>query len=62
MIGIDNLNDYYDVSLKEARISELELFKNFNFMKVDISDRQKIEDLFNHSNFDRVVHLAAQVS
>lgn len=58
--GIDNLNDYYDVSLKEARLHQLEPFSNFSFIKLDISDREGIEKLFEIESFDRVVHLAAQ--
>jgi UDP-glucuronate 4-epimerase len=74
VIGIDNLNDYYDVSLKEARLRMLEPFENFRFMKMDIADRAAMEDLFagchceertRRSNpvggpFDRVLHMAAQ--
>jgi len=60
--GIDNLNDYYDVSLKQARLRELEeRYKgNLTFQKLDIVDRSGIEDLFRKERFDRVMHLAAQ--
>lgn len=60
VIGIDNLNDYYDVSLKEARLSRLTAKSGFNFEKIDIADRSAIEALFFRHDFDRVVHLAAQ--
>lgn len=60
VVGIDNLNDYYDVSLKQARLDLLAPFQNFHFIKMDISDRVTIEPLFSEGQFDRVVHLAAQ--
>ncbi len=58
--GIDNLNPYYDVSLKEARLEMLKHFKNFSFFKIDIADRKSLEKIFESSRFDIVVHLAAQ--
>ena len=60
VIGIDNLNDYYEVSLKEARLAQLEGLPGFRFDKLDIADRHGIADLFAAEGFDRVVHLAAQ--
>jgi UDP-glucuronate 4-epimerase len=61
VVGIDNLNDYYDVTLKEARLAELQKFKNFTFFKQDIADRDAMESLWKNSGpFRRVVHLAAQ--
>jgi UDP-glucuronate 4-epimerase len=60
VIGIDNLNDYYDVSLKESRLGQLQPYKNFTFYKIDISDRGMMEKLFRDHEFDRVVHMAAQ--
>ncbi|WP_326900469.1 NAD-dependent epimerase [Kosakonia cowanii] len=59
VVGIDNLSDYYDVSLKQAR---LDLLKSpaFNFYKIDLSDREKMAQLFTDEHFDRVIHLAAQ--
>ena len=60
VVGIDNLNDYYEVSLKEARLSQLEPLSNFRFIKLDIADREGIAELFETEAFDRVVHLAAQ--
>ncbi len=59
IIGVDNLNDYYDVSLKEARLKMLEN-KNFSFVKGDISDKAFIDNLFKEYKFDVVVNLAAQ--
>ena len=60
VIGLDNVNDYYDVSLKHARLSRLEEQENFRFIKGDICDRQMIETLFSDEKFDCVVNLAAQ--
>ncbi len=60
VIGIDNLNDYYDVSLKEARLRLLQREANFQFQKLDISNRPEMEKLFSAQSFDAVVHLAAQ--
>ena len=60
VIGIDNMNDYYDPALKEARLVRLSPHDNFTFLKLDISDRPAMEQLFNNYNFDVVVNLAAQ--
>ncbi len=63
VVGIDNLNDYYDVSLKESRVERLQALPSsnlFTFMKLDVSDRPGMESLFATEKFDRVVHLAAQ--
>ena len=60
VIGIDNLNDYYDVSLKRARLAQLEGAKAFRFLKVDIADRPSLASLFKTLRPQRVVHLAAQ--
>jgi UDP-glucuronate 4-epimerase len=60
VIGIDNLNDYYDVSLKEYRLTLLKNFKNFVFYKEDISNRDSIETLFKKYSFSVVINLAAQ--
>ncbi|UJF19264.1 NAD-dependent epimerase [Vibrio sp. SS-MA-C1-2] len=59
VIGIDNLNDYYEVSLKEAR---LERIANplFTFFRLDLADREGMAELFAEQQFDRVIHLAAQ--
>ncbi|MBL1210290.1 NAD-dependent epimerase [Geminocystis sp. GBBB08] len=60
VIGLDNLNDYYDVSLKTARLSQIQEEKDFTFHKLDLTDRDKIEQLFAENKFDIVVNLAAQ--
>ena len=58
--GIDNLNDYYEVSLKEARLAQLRGQRHFSFHRLDLADRQGMEQLFASGRFDVVVHLAAQ--
>jgi UDP-glucuronate 4-epimerase len=60
VIGLDNLNDYYDVRLKEARLSQLRTRERFNFVKLDLADRSGMRDLFVDEAIRRVVHLAAQ--
>src|ERR1700742_4616902 len=60
VLGIDNLNDYYDVSLKEARLGPLAGKQNFHFQRVDSAERKAMEGLFRISSIDFVVHLAAQ--
>ncbi|WP_257286462.1 NAD-dependent epimerase [Endozoicomonas sp. SESOKO1] len=60
VVGIDNLNDYYDVSLKHGRLNELALLKNFRFVELDLADREGIAALFKQEKFNRVIHLAAQ--
>jgi UDP-glucuronate 4-epimerase len=60
VIGIDNLNDYYDVSLKQARLAKLKPHVKFNFYQIDISDRDAMAALFASEQPDRVIHLAAQ--
>jgi UDP-glucuronate 4-epimerase len=60
VLGIDNLNDYYDVSLKLARLKTLEGKTGFEFRKLDIVDRESVLALFGTRRFDAVVHLAAQ--
>jgi len=60
VVGLDNFNDYYDVSLKEARAATLTPFENFKMVRVDLADRDEIEKLFASEAFDKVVHLAAQ--
>jgi UDP-glucuronate 4-epimerase len=61
VIGLDNLNDYYDVTLKQARLAQLLPQPNFSFVKLDLADRQGMADLFAQQQPERVVHLAAQV-
>jgi len=60
VLGIDNLSDYYDVSLKEARLARFSEYSNFTFHKLDLADREGVEKLFPKNEFDTVVHLAAQ--
>lgn len=60
VVGIDNLNDYYEVSLKEARLNILSKLQNFRFLKLDLADRTGIAALFEKEKFQRVIHLAAQ--
>ena len=63
VVGVDNLNDYYDPALKLLRIdviSKHSKFRNFKFIKADISDRRFVEQLFADESFDTVVNLAAQ--
>lgn len=60
VIGIDNLNDYYDVNLKYDRLKSLEKFEDFKFIKLDLADKAGIDNLFNNYEFDVVVNLGAQ--
>ena len=58
--GVDNLNPYYDVRLKEARLAKLTPFEKFEFHKIDLSDKKGLEKIFGNTSFDVVVNLAAQ--
>ena len=60
IVAIDNLNDYYDVNIKYWRLEQLKSYSNFKFIKMDISDKTSIMDLFKNENFEVVVNLAAQ--
>jgi UDP-glucuronate 4-epimerase len=60
VVGIDNLNDYYDPQIKRDRLARLSAFPNFRFIEVDIADRPGIERVFAAERFDKVVNLAAQ--
>ncbi len=60
VVGIDNLNDYYDVSLKQARLKELAAYPRFRFERVEIADAKELDAVFAAHEFERVVHLAAQ--
>jgi UDP-glucuronate 4-epimerase len=60
VVGIDNLNSYYDVALKEARLALLEERSGFAFQRVDLADQAAMAALFQREKFERVVHLAAQ--
>ncbi|MCL2910879.1 NAD-dependent epimerase [Shewanella aquimarina] len=58
--GIDNLNDYYDVKLKRARLDRLAGYQHFAFKRIDLADRDTMAELFAKGDFDRVIHLGAQ--
>ena len=61
VVGVDNLNDYYDVGLKKARLKQLKLLNmSFKFFKVDLTNYNKVLKIFNENNFDIVINLAAQ--
>lgn len=60
VIGLDNLNDYYDPALKRDRIAQLKPFEGFTFLAMDVADRPSMAELFQAHSFDRVIHLAAQ--
>ncbi|TVL10072.1 protein CapI [Shewanella algae] len=60
VVGIDNLNDYYDVGLKQARLQKLADFNHFQFQKLDLADREAMAELFDKGGFKRVIHLGAQ--
>jgi len=60
VIGLDNLNPYYDVSLKEARLARLKERERFRFIRADLADRTLIEAIFDEEKPERVIHLAAQ--
>lgn len=60
VIGLDNLNEYYDVTLKQARLAKLTQAPGFRFAKLDLADRQAMDALFARERFPRVIHLAAQ--
>ena len=60
VIGVDNLNNYYDVKLKEERLKILKNFNYFEYKKLDISNKSELEKVFKNNNIDKVVNLAAQ--
>lgn len=60
IVGVDNLNSYYDISLKQARLAKLKTLQNFTFMQVELADSDAVAGLFGAHEFDRVIHLAAQ--
>lgn len=60
VVGIDNLNDYYDPRLKLARLEQLRPFAGFRFIRMDVADTPALTELFSAEKFDRVIHLAAQ--
>ena len=60
VVGLDNLNEYYDVRLKQARLAMLEALPGFRFVKLDLADREGMPALFKAERFQRVIHLGAQ--
>ena len=60
VVGLDNLNDYYEVTLKQARLARLTPHERFRFVQLNVEDRPGMEALFAAERFDRVIHLAAQ--
>ena len=60
VVGLDNLNEYYDVTLKQARLAQLQKLPGFRFVKLDLADDAGMRELFAKKKFDRIVHLAAQ--
>ena len=60
VVGLDNLNDYYDPRLKQARLARLEAYPGFRFVLLDVADRPSMEAVFAREQCERVVHLAAQ--
>jgi UDP-glucuronate 4-epimerase len=60
VVGLDNLNEYYDVTLKKARLAKLQAHPKFRFAKLDLGDQQGMAELFAKEKFQRVVHLGAQ--
>ena len=60
VVGVDNVNDYYDVALKHGRLGWLTPLPGFQFEQLELADRAAVEALFNAHRFDRVIHLAAQ--
>lgn len=60
VVGVDNLNDYYDVNLKKARLAQLEGRQGFRFVKMSLEDREGILSLFKEERFDKAINLAAQ--
>ena len=60
VVGVDNINDYYDVNLKESRLKEFSSYQNFVFEKSDLSNYSETLHLFEKYRFNKVIHLAAQ--
>src|SRR5205809_7450638 len=60
VVGLDAVNHYYDVRIKEARLALLQQHRGFEFVRVALADPEAMDQLFDRSNFDRVIHLAAQ--
>ena len=60
VVGLDNLNGYYSIELKNQRLNQINFYENFSFYTVDLSDNKAIEKIFRDEQFNRVIHLAAQ--
>ncbi len=60
IVGIDNLNEYYDIELKKSRLNKLKKKPKFTFRKLDICNKLKLKNLFQRNKFDKIIHLAAQ--
>src|SRR6266487_3218615 len=60
VVGLDSVNQYYDVRIKEARLAILQEHRAFEFVRAALADSEAMDQLFDRSNFDRVIHLAAQ--
>jgi UDP-glucuronate 4-epimerase len=60
VVGLDNLNNYYEVSLKDSRLAILQKIQNFSFLKIDLKDKSSLDHLFSSQGFDYVINLAAQ--
>ena len=60
VVGLDNLSEYYDVALKQARLELLKPFNAFRFVRLDLADRERMAELFSAESFERVIHLGAQ--
>lgn len=60
VVGVDNLNNYYDIKIKKSRISILKKYKNFHFIKRDLKDKNCLSKIYKTHNFKKIIHLAAQ--
>ena len=60
VFGIDNINSYYDLTLKENRLKKLKLQKKFSFIKIDLKNKTRVNRVFKDNKFNTIIHLAAQ--
>ena len=60
VIGIDNINNYYDINLKKNRLKVLNNFKNFSFIKKDLNEKKLLDKIYSKKKFNIILHLAAQ--
>lgn len=60
VVGVDNLNNYYDVKIKNSRVALLKRYKNFHFVKKDLKDKNCLQNIYKVFNFKKIIHLAAQ--